>query len=137
MRLHPFVARLVAAVPVFAGRVWPALSASVPAAYPAAYVLPLAERLAEDGLSGEAAFIEARLGVEIMVRHAAQAASGGPAQDALDDAREAVSAALVGFKPDPASGPLAFAGGRLLSFDAGLAVWRDEYVYTFIRSETP
>lgn len=133
MRLSPIVARIRDQIAPMGGRVWSALAAALPTAYPAAYVLPLAERLLDGDMSMDHALIEARIGVEIMVRHATDAASGGPAHIDLEDVREAISAVLVGWRADALSGPMSYAGGRLLSFDAGLAVWRDEYVYTLIR----
>lgn len=134
MRVAPIASRLADLVPAFGGRVLSALSGAVPAAYPAAYVLPLSEQLVDVSVDMDHALIEARAGVEIMVKHAAQTASGGPAGEALEDLREATAAALVGWRPDPSAGPMSLAAGKLVSLADGIAIWRDEYVYTFIRS---
>lgn len=134
MRLAPIVARLNAQVPALANRAVSALVADIPVAYPAALVMPLSERLHDADMAGKTHMVEARIGVELMVKHGRQSLSGGPAQDALETLRDAVSAALVGWQPDPGSGPLAFAGGGMVSFEAGLAVWRDEFEFHFFRS---
>lgn len=133
MRVAPIASRIDHQVSWFGGRVLSALSGAVPPAYPAAYVLPLAERLAEETLDADHAYVEARVGVEIMVKHAAQTASGGPAHDDLEDLRDACAAALVGWRPDVAAGPMRLVAGRLVSLAGGIAIWRDEYVYHYIR----
>jgi len=133
MRLAPVCERLIDQAPALGGRVLAALSGAVPAAYPAAYVLLLAEAVTDGVIAGPARVIEARFGVELMARHAAQAGSGGPAQDHMEDLREAILAALVGYAPGGGVSPIAHTGGKLISFDAGLAVWRDEFTVTFTR----
>ncbi len=132
MRLAPIVTRLQTQCPALR-QVLHALSAAVPQSYPAAYVLPLSERLREDLLAGAARVYEARFGVEIMLRHAAQADSGGPAAGDLESVRESVLTALVGFDPGAGYAVIAHEGGRLISFEAGLAVWRDEFFVQFTR----
>lgn len=121
-------------------QVLPALEGAQPGGYPSAYVLPLAERaLGEDGgelLDAHAQRIEARFAVELMVKHAAQAASGGPAQEALEALRDEVKAALAGWQPAPEFAPVAFSAGRLVDFAGGLAVWRDEFVTTHYLEES-
>jgi len=133
MRLAPIVARLIEHAPALGGRVLAALSGATPSAYPAAYVLLLSESVVDGVLAGPARIIDARFGVELMVRHAAQASSGGPAHDHLEDVRESVLAALVGHTPGGGVSPIAHMGGKLISYEAGLAVWRDEYSVTFTR----
>lgn len=110
-----------------------ALSGATPAAYPSAYVLLLTERATDADMGINNQVIEARFGVELMVRHAAEAASGGPAGDALDTLRTSVLSALVGWRVAADHTPAEFVSGRLVSFDAGLAVWRDEFSVQFIR----
>lgn len=132
MLITPLAAHLKTACPALR-QVLSALSGAVPAAYPAAYVIPLSERVTDADLSLSGQVIEARFGVEIMVKHAAESASGGPAGDALDALREVVSSALVGWCPATLSSPVEFVSGRLVSFEAGLAVWRDEYLFQFVR----
>lgn len=127
MRLSSIVSRLQTECPALR-QVLLALSGAAPQSYPSAYVLPLSDAAAPGRLLGvHSQLVTSRFGVEIMVKHAAMAASGGPAQEALEDLREAVMAALAGWQPGPEFEPLAYAGGRLVQFDAGLAVWREEF----------
>lgn len=104
-----------------------AASGAVPAAYPAAYVY-LASRQASPntlGVGASSQRLEARIAVEIMVRHAGEAAAGGPAADLLQDVLDEVDAALLGFAPYAAYEPLELVEGRTLGLEAGLLVWRD------------
>jgi hypothetical protein len=127
MRLAPIIARLQDQCPALR-QVIPALTGAVPASYPAAYVLPLADAADENRLMGaHSQRITAKFAVEIMVKHAAQAASGGPAGEQLEAVREEVRAALKGWSPGPEFTPIDYLSGRLVNFDAGLAVWREEY----------
>lgn len=132
MRLAPIAARLAAQAPLLA-QVSSALADPPPASYPAAWVLPLAEQIDEQALSGSARVCEQRFGVQLMVRHAARADAGGPAADALEDVREQVLAALVGWQPPGAAAPIRQVAGRLLRYEDGLAVWRDEFITQSIR----
>lgn len=131
MLLAPIVTRLQSECPALR-QVLLALTGAVPAAYPAAYVLPLADHAAPNPLLGaHSQMITARFGIEVMLKHAGQPASGGPAHEALEDVRGQILAALKGWQPDPNFEPIAYTGGRLLQFDAGLAVWREEFTTRF------
>lgn len=128
MRIQPIVDRLTTQVPALR-QVIKALNGAQPSSYPAAYVFPLAEDgSANEVYGGHRQRVGSRVAVEIMVKSAAQAATGGPAQEALEDVREAVGLALRGWTPDSNIAPFDFSRGRLIGFDAGLAVWRDEFV---------
>lgn len=128
MRLAPIVSRLQDQCPALR-QVIHALSGAVPTSYPAAYVLPLGEQARGD--EGGETVIVARHGVEIMVKHAAMAASGGPAHEALEDVRSEVLAALQHWLPAGATQACAFAAGKLLRFEPALAVWRDEFTFAY------
>lgn len=133
MRLAPIVARLLSQCPNVR-QVMSALSAAVPTSYPAAYVLPISERAMPSEWTGtHRQRVEARFGVEIMVRHVAQAVTGGPAQDELEDARASIIDALVGWAPGAEFEPIDFAGGGLVAFEAGRAVWRDEFTTAYLK----
>jgi hypothetical protein len=126
MRLDQIVTQLKAVSGLKA--VLLALSGSIPGVYPAAYVLPLAESAtANEMWPRTEQKITARFGVEYMVKQAAQANTGGPAQEVLEDLRDAGKVALIGWQPQANYTPIEFTGGRLVSFDAGMAVWRDEF----------
>jgi subtilisin family serine protease len=115
----------------------PALNGGTPAAYPAAYVFPVAEKATpSETWPVHEQHVFPRFAVEIMVKQAAQAASGGPAQDALEDVRDAVKAALCGFQPTSDATPVNFASGRLIDFSAGMATWRDEFTTEFYERTT-
>lgn len=112
-----------------------ALKAAIPAAYPAAYVFPLSEKAGADPLSGGAVRqrITSVFAIELMVKNAAAAAAGGPAEESLETTREEVKAALVGWSPGPSFAPIEYGGGALVDFEAGTAVWREEFsTYYFI-----
>ena len=68
-------------------------------------------------------------------RHAAEAASGGPAAEKLEDVRDEIRAALAGFVPEPGARPLDHVEGRVMSFEAGLVVWRDTWSTEIYRSQ--
>ena len=130
MRLSSVVARLEEQCPDV--DVLLALSGSQPKRYPAAYVLPLAESAESSEVSGvHEQRVRARFAVEWMVKQPAQAATGGPAQEALEDLREAGKAALCGWAPDPSYTAVDFASGKLIDFTPGFAVWRDEFLTEF------
>lgn len=132
MQLAAVVDRLTATCPVFKGRVLLALSGQKPTLFPAAFVLPLEDKAGTNALLGaHSQRVTARFGVEIMVKHAADTKTGGPAAETLEIVRAAVLAALKGWTPDPSFEPFDFAAGRLLDFDAGMAVWRDEFTTRF------
>ena len=128
MLLAPIVSRLSDQCPSLVTVLY-ALTGAVPTSYPAAYVYPLQDSAGDNPFLGaHSQIISVRFGVEIMLKHTGQAASGGPAAEALETIRAEVLAALKGWQPSAAHDPIAYASGRLLSFDAGMAIWREEYV---------
>lgn len=136
MRMGTIVERLRTACPSLR-QVVPAASGAVPAQYPAAYVFALAERADPNPLAtgGHEQRIHVTLAVEIMVRHAQEAASGGPAAETLEDVREEAHAALAGFPPAPEARPLDFVEGRMMGFEAGLVTWRDTWATELYRRQ--
>jgi hypothetical protein len=127
MRVGAIVDRLREQCPSLR-QVIPALTGAVPSQYPAAYIFPVTERADGNVLLGaHDQRIIVDIAIEIMVRHAAEAASGGPAQESLEDVRDEVHAALAGFAAEPGARPLDYVEGRVMSFEAGLAVWRDTW----------
>lgn len=110
-----------------------ALSGATPPGYPSAYVIPLSESADANALFGvHEQRTRARFAVEIMLKHAGQAATGGPAQEDLEDLRDAVYAALAGWTPE-GMGAIDFEGGKLLDFGTGMVVWRDEFTTEYFR----
>lgn len=127
MRVAAIVERLRTQCPALR-QVIPALTGAVPSQYPAAYVFPLSERADPNAMLGaHDQRVRVDVAVEIMVRHAAEAASGGPAAEKLEDVRDEIRAALAGFVPEPGARPLDHVEGRVMSFEAGLVVWRDTW----------
>ena len=130
MRIGPVVARLRDRCPTLR-QVLAATSGAIPSSYPAAYVW-LASRTAAPnelvtGVTSQR--LELRLAVEITVRHAAEAAAGGPAADLLADVLEEVEAALAGFQApgDEQHKPLELVEGRPVALDAGQLTWRETW----------
>jgi hypothetical protein len=135
MRVGSIVQRLRTQCPLLR-EVHSALSGAVPAQYPAAYVLPLDERAEPDALLGaHDQRVRALVATEIMVRHAAEPAAGGPAHEELEDVRDQVRAALAGFVVAEGARPLDHVEGRMMSFEAGLVVWRDTWATEIYRRQ--
>ena len=109
-----------------------AFKGGVPTAYPAAYVAPLSEQ-ADNDMDTESQRVTFRFAVEVMVKNAAQDGGGGEASNDLDDVRADVFQAIVGWIPQADTTPVQHVSGRLISFDAGLVVWRDEFFCVFYR----
>jgi len=128
MQLAPIVDRLKTTCPAFQNRVIDALEeGAVAKAFPAAYVLPLSDKGDSNKMAGaHRQRMEHRFAVEIMVKHAGQAATGGPAAASLEAVRDSVKAALRGWSPAGLD-PIDYAAGRLIQFEAGRVTWRDEY----------
>ena len=134
MLLSPIVARLKAQCPLLR-LVEPGLAPAVPAAHPAAYIFPLRVIARPNELLGvHDQQITESLGVELTIRNAARASTGKGAADELEAVRQQVYAALAGWPIDPSHVPFNYVGGALIEFDAGNAVWRDEYATeTYLR----
>lgn len=110
-----------------------ALSAATQKSYPSVYLFPVAESARpNEQWPNHEQLVVARFAVEIMVKQAAEAASGGPAQEDLEDLRDAIKAALKNWPPETTYTPIDFVAGRLVDFSAGLTTWRDEYSTTFL-----
>jgi hypothetical protein len=137
MRTSTIVTRLIDQCPAFSGRVLSALSGAIPTAFPAAYVMPMAERAEPNIMLANAHYqqVSIRFGVEIMVKHAGQANSGGPAHSDLEDLRDAVIAALIGWVPEVGARAIEYSSGQLVQFEAGLAVWREEFTVSAARHD--
>jgi hypothetical protein len=135
MRVGPIVDRLRTKAPRLR-QVIPALTGAVPSQYPAAYVFPVSERSDATALLGaHDQRVRVEIAVEIMVRHAMDAATGGPAAEELEDVRDEVRSALAGFTPESGMKPLDHVEGRAMSFEAGLVIWRDTWVTEFYRRQ--
>lgn len=106
----------------------------LPRTTPAAYVLPL--RIdAEDNsvITGVTQTLTLTFGVLLLARHAGDA-SGAKATEQLEALRSAAAAALVAWTPEGCLEPIQFAGGEIVQADAGLVVWRDDFVVTRLAS---
>lgn len=102
--------------------------------YPAAFVVPLAER---GGPSEFAAGVtaqrrEPRVGVILVVRNV-RAAKGAAALADIEPLRGLVDAQLFGWQPTADHEPLLLASGKILSMQNGVLWWQDEYVTAFER----
>lgn len=102
---------------------------------PSCYVAPVSESAEDNGLLGA---FEQRVDVVfsvVLVCTNRRDATGAAAMGDLEDLRTQIRNALLAWYPDPAIGePIAFSGGRLLSFDDGLLSWAEEFrVKTYMR----
>lgn len=134
MLLAPVIARLTAQCPLLR-LVQAGLAPATSAAHPAAYIFPLQVDALPNVLLGvHDQPITERLGVELTIRNASRAGTGAGAADELETVRLQVLAALAGWQMDVAYVPFNYGGGRLMEFDAGNAIWRDEYTTeTYLR----
>ena len=106
-----------------------AASKSRPKALPAAYVLPLSERvLHNDGLGDDVTqVVEATYGIALALSNVSDAKGGAAAID-LDTLRDAVREALLGWCPAGCEDTFSYAAGALLGFANQVIWWQDAYV---------
>ena len=106
-----------------------AASESRPKALPAAYVLPLSERvLHNDGLGDDVTqVVEATYGIALALSNVSDAKGGAAAID-LDTLRDAVREALLGWCPAGCEDTFSYAAGALLGFANQVIWWQDAYV---------
>lgn len=111
-----------------------ALSFSLPAAYPSAYIFLISEHAEKNELfGGHYQQITGVIGVELMVQHFEDNNTGGPSALALEELRIQVMAELMGWAPSSDFSPFNFISGDLISYQNGYAVWRDQYSTFFYR----
>ena len=104
-------------------------SETSPRAWPAAYVLPLSERvLHDDGLGDDVTqVVEATYGIALALSNVSDAKGGAAAID-LDTLRAAVREALLGWCPAGCEDTFSYAAGALLGFANQVIWWQDAYV---------
>lgn len=95
---------------------------------PAAYVLPLGERVLqrETMVGATAQALRERYGV-VQVLTLKNRARGEAAERALNEARQALRAAVLGWQADAGRTPFLFAAGRLIDTRAARVFWQDEF----------
>lgn len=127
MRLGPVIARLAAQCPGLRHVEGAAEYAQLVDAVldpPCAYVLALAEDAGSNGLANAVSQrITVRFGVLLCVRSLADA-TGAAGVEVLEDLRDEVRAALLGWAPADAE-PIEYAGGALLDVVDGELWWQD------------
>lgn len=104
---------------------------------PAAYVVPVSERAGDNRLTNAVAQRgEAVFGVLLVLSDLSDP-RGDAAGDMLDVVRAEVSAALLGWTPPGATGPLLYDGGDAVDLDPNGAVWwMDRYRAPFALRKT-
>lgn len=128
------IARLIARVPEFGGRIEGAMELAdmiarkaLPQVTPAAHVVPLGM---QGGVANSAnifftqEFDEA-IGVLISLR--TYTATGGKSADLLETLKLAVISALAGWGPDTAVGVFRLLRGQLVSMEAGTVVYQIDF----------
>ncbi|MBE0455720.1 phage tail terminator protein [Roseovarius autotrophicus] len=104
---------------------------------PLAFVLPMEETSRPSGVAGGVshAAVAARFMVLSLAEDLARDA-GGRAVSRIEEVRASLLAALAGFKPDFAEGPVTHERGRLVTqpLPGGLIGWQDEFSLRFRRS---
>jgi hypothetical protein len=103
--------------------------AAVLATTPSVIVVPLVREPARNGLvTGVSQLVRYTLGLIVTVTHAADAATGAPAIDALEIVLDEIEAALLGWAPDADWAPLELARGQIDAAEPGRLTWRDEWM---------
>lgn len=131
MDLTPVIARLrttLTGIKSIGGAAELEAAAAIAPAPPAAFVLPLAERASESGLTGTHwQEITQTFGVVLVVANRRDATGAASLTD-LAGLRLQLRSALMGWVPAPAEGrPVCYLGGRLLRWDDGRLWWTDEW----------
>jgi hypothetical protein len=135
--LDEIVGRLKEAAPMLrlvqGAAEYAALKAPPPTNYlPAAYVIPLRDSAGPSPLvNAVRQQIHAEVGIIIMCGAATPDPRGGGEVIAIEAVRQAVRAALLGWKIDPEHDPLQAAGGDLVGFDGATVTWQDAYSTVF------
>ena len=105
--------------------------------YPAAYVIPLAER---GGQNNSATMfvrqkIDMRFGVLLAVKNWRDAVSRRSLND-LKSIKDAVRASLIGWLPTGCDDLVTFGSGKLVRIQDGILWWQEEYLTAFyLRSQ--
>lgn len=109
--------------------------ASGPAAYPAAYVMPAQEKAGPSaGFGLVAQQVRVGFSVALAVQYV-QDASGDGVAARIEALRRQVFAALLGWEPSDANGPVVFDSGRWVTLHNGFFWWQDEFACDqFLRS---
>lgn len=105
-------------------------SAEAPRRVPAVYVGPQSDQdLKPDYLatSGTVQDVEALLVVLIVAKERHDPATGLAILGPLRDWRRLIAATLIGWQPNDASTPVAYAGGSMLQWVNGRYMWQDRY----------
>lgn len=103
-----------------------------PPAWPAAYVLPLAETASPNARAtgGHLQQVSISIAVVIICR-AVQDPSGAAAVTDLAALRLATQDALLGWTPEGAASGYDYSGGELLRAEAGTIWWQDTYTASY------
>jgi hypothetical protein len=125
MRTSDLIARIEGECPGFA-MVDHALTSAAEMTYPAAMVTPSKEDADPDGTVGQGAHTqEITQTYSIFFILERNQATGKT--DELDDLRDEVHAALLGWELDADHGPMNFVGAMLDRFHTGVVCWRADY----------
>jgi len=131
------IARLQAEAPILRlveGAAELAALKALPPRMPAAYVIPLAEAAQPNTRAGvHHQRIEAAIGVVLFVKGERADPKGGAQVVALEDVRDQVGAALLGWPPFEGASGLDFVAGDLLGFGDQVVRWQDTYETHFAR----
>lgn len=105
---------------------------------PAWFVMPLTEAAQPSRRTGVHSQYITRAFAVVQVLSNVRDMVGNSALVELDDAKEEVRAALIGWVPDPEVGePVQFTGGRVLKFEDGRLWWSDEFQVSGFYRSTP
>lgn len=137
MRLGPIRERLIAQVPAFASVAGgPSLAQAMQHGQFSHSAYVFVSKVSAEG-NQLANQVSQRVPVEITVAYwvrDASDASGEAAMDGVEDLREAVLAALLGWTPEGQVEPLLYRGGAVVSSAFGAVLWADQYtIQTYLR----
>lgn len=132
MRIIPIINRLKSNAAVFSSRVEPATNLlsledlEEDASLPIAFVHALSEKQNENETIGQ---VEQWGKARFRVMYAAGVLDLDTEEEPLEDAREQVFTALLGWKVDEDSGPIEFVEAEILGTDGRAVYWADTFQY--------
>jgi hypothetical protein len=97
--------------------------------FPAVFVVELGDDAGENERASGRVIqrVEAQIGVVIAMQDLNRL-RGERGQDALEDVRAAIRAALLAWEPEAGADPMTFAQGRLLEWNEFALWWQDAYI---------
>lgn len=128
MRILPIIAHLKAECPLLVNRVEPAKSLTalsddeIKTGLPIAFVYATKESGTADGLIGQTTqHLHKLFSVIIAAKNA------DDSSEFIEDVRDQIEHALIGYQPDSKHQPIEFVGGEIVNVTSSIVWWKDTY----------